>query len=507
MTAPAPRTPCRQILRGGLVLFPDASVAPADILIDGETIAAVGPPGLAAPDDARPVDCTDRFLIPGLVNGHTHGHAALGKGTFDRWNLEMLLAAVPALNARRTAEDYNLAARINGVEMALKGTTACWDMYGEFPMPSIDGMLAIARGYAEVGIRAVIGPMMGDRLLYSAMPGLLEAMPDDLRAHAEALGTGSAEAHLAACRAFLKRSVAEYPRVRLALGPTIPLHCTDAFMAGCRDLAAEFGVRMQMHVGETQYQAISGEARYGTSLTRHIDALGLLGPTFTIAHGVWLSDDDYRLIADRGVTVIHNPLSNTRIGVGLAPVRRMKDLGVQVGLGTDGANACDSENMFEALRWAANLSRLTRADPEQWLSVPEVLEMATAGSARALGMGERIGRIAPGWAADITALDLLNINYIPRRDPLLQMAWCENGAAVRRVMVAGETIVEDGRHLRIDLAALAREAEQALERLGRATEADRVLAGRFQEVTRQFCIGLRDQGHARCPDRQCTHVG
>jgi guanine deaminase len=252
--------------------------------------------------------------------------------------------------------------------------------------------------------------------------------------------------------------------IRAAVAPTIPHHCADAFMCGCARLAREHGVALHSHVGESKVQALAGMKLYGKTLLAHMDDLGLVGPDFTAAHAIWLDDDDLRRVAAKGGSLAHNPGSNMRLGNGLFRLRRALDLGVNVGLGTDGANCSDNQNMYEAMRYASMVSKVQTPDPRSWAGVEEVYRAATEGSARALGFRD-IGAIAPGMKADIVFLDLSAITWIPHNWSVNQLVHAEDGTSVRHVMVGGRFLVRDGRLLTLDVAKLAVEAEAARERL------------------------------------------
>src|SRR5712691_1894666 len=168
------------IIRGGRLVDagrPRADLA--DLLIVGDTIAEIGPPGLAAPADAAAIDVRDKLMHPGLINAHTHGHGNLSKGMGDRWTLELLLAAAPWLNGNRTADDKYLSTFVGAIEMLLKGCTACYDLTVEFPLPSVEGLEACARAYADAGMRAVLAPMVAEFSFFESIPGLLDALPNE----------------------------------------------------------------------------------------------------------------------------------------------------------------------------------------------------------------------------------------------------------------------------------------------------------------------------------------
>ena len=169
-----------------------------------------------------------------------------------------------------------------------------------------------------------------------------------------------------------------FDSVKLAVAPTIPHHCSDAFLIACRDLAREYEVGLHSHVAESKVQVIAGYQRYGTTLTAHMDKLGLVNERFVVAHGVWLDNDDMKRLGDRGASVSHNPGSNMRLGNGLADVRGMLSAKVNVGVGTDGANCSDNLNMYEAMRLASFASKVQGPDVEKWLTTDEALQIGRA---------------------------------------------------------------------------------------------------------------------------------
>lgn len=480
----------KTVIRGGRVLDARGHRADAaDILIDGDTILEVGRPDMTAPADAREIEASGKLLHPGLVNAHMHGHGNLAKGMGDRWTLELLLTAAPWIGGNRGVEEHYLSVSIGAAEMLLKGCTACYDLFYEFPAPTRAGLEAAGRAYADVGMRAVLAPMVADRTFYEAIPGLMAALPAPLRNEVGRLRLAPYETSLANMKEALHEWRIDAESVRLAVAPTIPLHCSDAFMTGCAALAREYGVGLHSHVSESKVQAVAGIRRYGKTLTAHLDDLGLLGPDFTAGHGVWLDADDMRRLGDRGASVAHNPGSNMRLGNGLADARGMLEHGVNLGIGTDGANCSDNLNMYEAMRLASLVSKCQGPDVDRWLATEDVFEAATVGSARALGL-EAIGRLAPGFKADIVFVDLGAVNWIPLNDPTNQLVHTEDGTAVDSVMIGGRMVVEAGRLTTCDMAKLARDAEAARQRLADLNRPSRELFERLETVVGTFCPGL-----------------
>jgi 5-methylthioadenosine/S-adenosylhomocysteine deaminase len=479
------------IVRGGTVLDIAAGTAqPADILIADDTIREIGPPGLAAPEGAAEIDASRRLIHPGLVNAHTHAHGNLSKGMGDRWTLELLLTAAPWVGGNRGLDDIQLTAQLGAVEMVLKGCTAAYDLYFEWPNPTAEGLALVASAYQEVGMRAVIAPMVADRTFFEAIPGLADALPPALRERVDRLRLAPGEATLAAVRAGLKDWSGDRDRVRPAVAPTIPHHCTDAFILGCAALAREFDVGLHSHVAESKVQAVTGIRLYGKTQMAHLDALGVLGPQFTVAHGVWLDDDDMARLGDHGGSIAHNPGSNMRLGAGLADARAMLDRRVNLGIGTDGAVCSDNQNMYEAMRLASFVSKVQGPEWRRWLTTREVALAATEGSARALGFGDRIGRIAPGYKADLVLLDLDHPNWLPFNDPVNQLVHCEDGNAVASVMIGGRLVVHERRVLTVDLGRLRDRVAAARERLAAANADNRRLYEALEPVVGSYCPGL-----------------
>jgi 5-methylthioadenosine/S-adenosylhomocysteine deaminase len=495
----------KQLIHGGRILTAGRLGGEhADVLIEDDTIVAVLPAGENVSDDARRVDATNRLLIPGLVNAHTHATAPLSKAMADRWSLELLLNAYPWTAGGRTLEYKYLSAFIGAVEMVRKGCTACYDLAAEIPAPSVEGIDAVARAYNDAGMRAVIAPMMADVTFYRAIPGLLDAIPQPLRERVAAISLNPSDVTLATCQELLAKWSWDRDRLRPALGPTIPHHCSDAFIIGCRDLARDHDIGVQMHVAESKVQAVVGMKRYGATLVGHLDSLRLLAPNFTAAHAIWLDDDDIGRLADAGASVAHNPGSNLKLGSGLAATRKLRDRGVTFGIGTDGCTSSDNLNMFEAMRMAAFGSRVQGPDPLQWLSAAEAFEAATVGGARALGMEGRIGQIAPGHKADVVFLDLTSVNYVPLNDPLLHVVFCEDGTGIDRVMVGGKMLVEDGRVIGVDMGKLANDANAAVARLAEVNANARAFVQALEPVVLDYCVGLAREPYP--VHRWCGHA-
>ncbi len=482
--------PGAQIIRGARVTTSAQRLAePADILVIDGVIREAGPPGLAAPEDATVINAAGLLIHPGLINAHMHGAQGFARGQFDRITLELLLTASPWSNRHRTLEEKRLSALICAAEMVLKGCTAAYDLFAEFPLPTQDGMDAAASAYAEIGMRAVLAPQVADLSFYEAIPGLMDAVPGDLRETVAAMKPGSAEAALAAIAAILRGWQWRAQDIHLAVGPTIPHHCSQTFMCGCARLAREHGARLHTHVAESKVQAVTGMRRYGRTLTRQLDEWGILGPDFTAAHAIWLSGDDISRFADRGASIAHNPGSNMRLGNGLFQLRRILDAGITVGIGSDGVACSDNQNIYEAMRYASMSSKVQSPYTERWASADEIYHAATVGGAKALGL-DGVGEIKPGYKADLVFLDLHAPQWLPHNWTVNQLVHAEDATAVRHVMIGGRMIVRDRTLLTVDMRALSDAVETARQRIAEDSAQSRTVTERLEGVVNGFCPGL-----------------
>ncbi len=454
------------LIRGGQVLSGSPpALARANVLVEGDRITAVGP-ALAGPAGAREMDAASRIVLPGLVNAHTHAASHLARGRAANWTLEDLLTHAAANYGFRTPEDEYLSAAIGAIEMLETGCTAAYDLYMSVPAITDEAFEAVVRAYEDVGMRVVLAPAVADIVFYQTVPGLLDLLPTELRRTVEAMQPAPTKGLLDLTERLIRRwHGTAGGRVGIAVSPTIPNQATDEFLDGCARLAREHGVGVHTHLAESKVQVIESRRRHGQSIVGRLAAHGLLGPGFVGAHGVWLTDDDIRMLADAGAAIAHNPGSNLRLGCGIAPVRELLDRGVAVGLGTDGSVCADNQNLLEALRIASVVSTIRFPhDTSRWLDARTVWDLATAGSARVLGLARDLGAIAPGRKADLVLLRADSVFLRPLADPLNAFVYAETGASVETVLVDGRVVVERGRVTTVEEDRIYGRAQEAADR-------------------------------------------
>jgi 5-methylthioadenosine/S-adenosylhomocysteine deaminase len=458
----------RLLVAGGEVLAgPGRPVQRADVLIDAGRIARVGP-NLAVPEGTARLDASENIVIPGLVNAHTHGHNNLARGMAGRWTLEQLISFGPAIQANRTPADHYLSAAIGAIEMLKTGATSAYDLYMAVPVPDEEVLEPVVEAYRDVGLRVVLAPSLADGPFYRMMPGLLEAVPADVARRLRRLAAVPAKRSLELVESAIRRfDGTASGRIRIGVSPTIPGQCSDQLLRGLAEVAREHGVGMHTHVAESRVQLAQAQSRWGRPIVSQLADLGALRAPFVAAHGVWLSAQEIRQLADAGATVAHNPASNLRLGSGIAPVREMLASGLNVALGSDGSLSSDNQDMFEAMRLAALVSRANPSTgPQRWLDAAEALERATVAGATALGWGGELGSIEAGRRADIVLLRADSTFLHPRTDLLNALVFAETGAAVQTVIVDGRVVLEQGRVVGVDEDAIRDRAQASVERLG-----------------------------------------
>lgn len=466
--AARPTRPTRTVLAGAVVLTgPDWTPRPADLLVEDGHLRAVEAPGALDHVDAARVDLRDRLVLPGLVNAHTHSHPLVARGAARDWTLERSLLNGRWMSAARSTELTELCATLAAAEMLASGATAAFDLLAQAGGPDLDGLHAAVDGYARVGLRVRLAPMVADRAVHDAVPAIGSCC-------APPPAGPSTAAVVDACTRF----VTGFPHghgVEPALAPTIPSHCSTELLRSLHRLAVEHDLPVHLHLAESKPQAISSAEAFGRSITAHLAGHGVLDERLTAAHAIWVDDDDMARLADAGATVVTVPGSNLRLGSGIAPTRALLDAGVRLAIGTDGANSADALDVLDAARLTALLARVTVDPADRWLSVAEVLDASTVGGAAACGWTDT-GTIAPGRRADLTVLDLGGSAFCPPNDLANQVLTAARAADVTDVVVGGAFRLRDRRVVGVDVARARDRFRELVEPFLAATAEARRLA-------------------------------
>lgn len=446
------------LIRNALVLAGggDWQARRADIAIEGNRIAAIGS-GLN-PVDGKIIEASDLLAVPGFVNAHYHSPLSILRGTADGLSHPAFMWQNQVDTARRTPHEVYVSALLGGAEMLASGTTAVIDHFPEQAFGA-EHVAAVVRAYRELGMRAVVALRVFDGSYDDIVPA--RGLPAALAA-----SNPLAAAPLAETMALVESAVSAHDepqgRIRIFPAPSNPSRCSDELLLSCDALARRKALGVHTHLLETEVQTRIAAERYGTTMVQHLDRLGLLSSRLSCAHTIWIDEPDIALLAGRGVTVVHNPESNLKVGAGLMPLPAMRRLGLRVALGTDGASTNDNLVLHEAMRLALVLHRPLERDRSRWLGAPDALDMATTAGAAALQCTNRLGKIEAGQLADLVLYDLSRPRWAPCNDPAQQLVFGETGDAVHTAIVDGRIVVEGGQVKSVDVPALVREARNLL---------------------------------------------
>ena len=418
----------------GRVLHPDLSVTAADVLVDQDsgTILEIAPD--LAGDADETLDAANSLVTPGFVNGHCHVAMTLLRGyaddkPLDAWLQEDIWPAEGEL----TPDDVRVGAELGLLEMIKAGTTAFADMY--FHVPEVAAAVEDAGLRARLGHGIVTVGKDGEAAREDAETGLEVAREYD----------GAADGRIAT--AFMPHSLT-----------TVGSEYLEEFVPEAR----EAGVPIHYHANETADEVAPIVDERGKRPLEYAAERDLLEPEDFVAHGVHVDETEIDLLAEAGTGVIHCPASNMKLASGMAPVERLLEAGVSVGLGTDGAASNNDLSMLDEARDAAMLGKLA-ADDASAVSAETVVDMATRGSAEAIGLES--GRLEEGAPADLAVIDLEQPHLTPRHDLVSHLAYAAAAADVRHTVCDGRVLMRDRDVLSLDEAAVRNRALEAAESL------------------------------------------
>ncbi|MBS1982959.1 MAG: amidohydrolase [Bdellovibrionales bacterium] len=383
--------------------------------IRGRDIAYVGPEGAIEWTATKTLDATQKIVMPGLVNGHTHLPMSLFRGLaddlpFEEWLHKYILP----LEGRLVSPEFvRIGTELAAFESIQRGVTTLCDMY--YFEDEIGDVLD------KAGLRAIVGetvadfPQPDDKQKQDLNYRILEKM-------AERWGKGG--------------------RIQPAVAPHAPYTCSDDTLRKAATFAQKHEMPILIHVSETKNEIDVSQKEHGMSPVRRLKKLGVMDQPCVFAHCVHVSPEDMSIIKESGAGVVHNPESNMKLGSGIAPVRAMLNAGLRVGIGTDGAASNNDLNLFKEMDTAAKLQKLAHADNTAMTAI-QALRMATYEGARALHMEKIIGSLEVGKRADIVIIDTHVVNMQPLHDIPSQLVYATTGTEVETVLCDGKIIMEE----------------------------------------------------------------
>ena len=414
------------------------------VAVDEGVIVAVGPlADIKANYTAQQtLDGSNRIVMPGLVNGHSHAAMTLLRGVADDLALMDWLNnyIFPAEVEFVDAEFVRIGTELACWEMLRGGTTTFVDMYY---YPDV-----IAEVVDSCGMRALISATVIDQRSPDA-----EGADDSIQK-----GNG-----------FIERWQGRNSRITPIFGPHANYTLNAEQLRATREAALKFGAPISIHLSESPFEVQYSKDTYGMTSIELFESIGFFeGPTIA-AHVVWPTDAEIPILAERKVGVIHNPTSNMKIASGIAPIAKMLGAGVRVGLGTDGAASNNDLDMWEEMRLAAFLQKVEQMNPEV-LSAETVLRMATSGGATAIGLGDEIGSLEAGKRADLIQVAFDDVHHVPTYDVVSHLVYVNDEQDVASVVVDGRVLMREREMLTLDTERIAAEASALAARIQSALQ-------------------------------------
>ncbi len=381
------------------------------------------------------VNADGGLVMPGLVNGHNHAAMTCFRGMADDLPLmEWLTKYIFPAESQADGDQVYWSTLLACCEMIRSGTTTFCDMYLFEDR--------VAQAAKEAGMRALVGEVIYD------FPSPHYGPPDKGLEFTERL-----------IRDWQGDSL-----VRIAVEPHALYTCSPDLLRRCRELSDRYGVPWIIHLAETQSELEEVSKKYGTTPVKHLQNLDLLSPSLIACHCVWLTAEEMDLLARHGVRVVHNPESNMKLASGVAPIPDLLARGVPVGLGTDGCASNNNLDLFQEMDFAAKLHKVHRLDPTV-MPAQAVLEMATLGGAKVLGMEKEIGSLEVGKKADIIILDLNRPHLQPVYNIVSHLVYSATGADVRDVIIDGKLVMENRKLLTLDEKKILHKMEEMKTRI------------------------------------------
>jgi guanine deaminase len=444
------------LIKAATILDPETPLRVGDLRIAHGRIVEIG--RRLRREDEEEIDASRMLAMPGLVNAHTHSGQSLDRGTANNMPLDLWMVWSVYGGPELTPEDAYTTAACGALEMLASGCTSVLDQV-YLPLEEFDAHAeAVLTAYADVGMRAVVAPMVQDRDFLESLELEHDAGARPLAPLSQTYEPRRVLDHL---ERFVASAAGRTATLTAALGPTAPQRCSDELLGLILELARRTGVGVHTHLLETKTQRLAAERRYGRPIVEHLAALGYLSGDVSYAHGVWLTPDEFVQVGCAGATIVHNPVSNLRLGSGVMPLQYLIRRGIAVALGSDGAASNDSQNLFEVLKVASILHTLYGAR-RSWLQPEDVWRACLLGGAGALRAP--VGRIAPDAAADIVLLRLDRHALGSRQRLVASLINAEHGESVDTVVVGGRVVLREGASTGVDEVAVRQAGRAFMDR-------------------------------------------
>ena len=427
------------LIKNVLILNPNNfGNSPQDVLIKNDLIYEISDK-IEEENVDKIIDGSEKLLLPGFINTHTHLSMTLFRGLADDLSLdEWLNDNIWPIEANLNEYYCYIGALLGAVELIRSGTTTFSDMY--FYMEDV------AKAVEKSGLRAALSY------------GMIDFGDEEKR-------KSEIETNL---QLFKNCNNSADGRIKVFFGPHSPYTASEELLKEVRRLADENDIRIHIHVSETQKEINDSIDEKGMRPFEYLDSIGFLGPDVVCAHSVWLSDEEIEIIKKHDVKISHNPCSNMKLASGIAPISKLLENDICVGIGTDGASSNNNLDLIEELKTASLLQKVSTLDPKV-LTSDEALAIGTINGARVLGLEDEIGSVEVGKKADLILIDTNCANMVPNSSNLSSnIIYSANGSNVDTTICNGQILMENKKLTTLDEQDIYKKAREAIDELKKA---------------------------------------
>lgn len=417
------------LIKNAYIVNMVSPISKADLLIEDNRIVEIG---IVEREADKVIDATGKVVMPGMINAHTHIGMSLFRGYSDDLELMEWLQKVWQIEDLMTGEDIYWLSLLSMIEMIKSGTTTFCDLYF-FENETAEAL-------TKLKMRAMLSRcVIGDG----------ESADSKLK-EAEEL--------------YNSWNNTENERIKICVGPHATYTCPPETIRKCHELAQKLNAPLHIHYLETKDEISQMKEKYNKTTTEYLEELNVFDNHVILAHGVHISDEDIKTLKHAKGGIVHNPISNQKLGSGISDIKKLRENGITVAIGTDGQGSTNTLDMFEEIKSAAYLQKATYNSATA-ISAKDVLEMATIDGAKILGLENEIGSLEVGKKADLIIIDLNKPHLCPVHDIYSTLAYSVNGSDVETVIVDGNILMENRNVLDIDEVEIMEKCNDIVRRL------------------------------------------
>ncbi len=408
-----------------------ANIGKKDILINNNVIEKIDKDIDKKIEVETKINAKNMLIMPGIVNTHTHLAMSIFRGyKTDKKLMDWLENAIFPVEEKLKPEDIYWNSYLSCLEMIKSGTTTCNDMYF--------GMNKTVEAIEDTGLRAIVAWCIKDDSIKDKV--------EKTREYAEIYNNN-------------KKS-----KIKIYVSADSPHTCNPDTIKLCVDLAKELNTGLHIHLSETIDEEIKIKSRYKKRSTEYLNDLNVFDVPVVLANGIYVSDTDIELLKSIKGGISHNPISNCKLSSGICDVVKLRENGINVGLGTDGIGSTTTMDMFEEMKTAAYLQKVSTMKPSSILAY-DILKMATIEGAKVLGLENEIGTLEPGKKADMIFIKTDKLHMCPPNDVCENIVYSSNGADVDSVMIDGKLIMQNRKMINLDEKHVMRQVKKIAKKL------------------------------------------